>query len=971
MQRTLIGAALGLGLASLTPAASLAAPAAGVEAGTRAVAAGDTAVAALASQARFWYGAGRDDLAEETVNKLFRLAPDNLQGLEVMARVELRRRHPAAVHTLLDRMRRLQPDAVEIRRIEAAMRVDTDDREALRRIRALSRANRNADAASAMRSLYPDGMPTEDMTLEYWRMVAGTANGTARARAGLLELTRQDPGNLRYRLAHDELLTARAPVDRDALARIVAMTKMPNYAKQARAAWRRAMLILEDSPASVALLRAYLLEEKNDSAVRGRLDRMTAGAAGHRRALAADHVAPEKALPLYSSAVAVSAAVSAPATATASASATTTTTTATITATTASPAATAKPLQAGDHKTEAGLVHGAPGRPAPSDVTVAAAVQTASSPSTAPSPSSAPATPAAPTASERASKLRVEADDLRVAGNSTAAIAVLESAIPLDPDDPWLRFDLARLYSRRNAPGDMQHADALFDVLLARQPADPAALYAYALIDESRDRPQAALATLQRMPVDAREPKFIALQRRLWVTQRIQRAALLVADGRTEQASQELDDTASAIGADADLAPRIAQAQMQAKAQAKIQADARRATAATGSPDSGKYRALAETLDAGSTWLAGAIDLRTRSGSAGKSQYALTELPLEYRTPWRDGSHVFLQAAVVHGSAGTLDLAASGDAARFGSVLLCQPTCTVGGIARNVDGLGLAAGIERDGQRADIGLTPLGFPVQNLVGGVLQKGDLGAFSYSVDASRRALTGSILSYAGARDPRTGATWGGVLANGVRFGLSRDDGGSFGAWSSLGLHRLTGRNVQTNDRMQLMGGGYWRLINETDRELSAGANMLYWRFSKNAGEYTFGHGGYYSPQRFVSLALPVTFGQRTARLSYSIRGALSASRSSTAAADYFPTRPDLQAQADAHYTASTGRGVGRSLAAAFEYQMRPKLFVGGRFEIDRSTDYAPNRLFFYFRYDLDRSGARPVAFPPEPLIPASQF
>jgi tetratricopeptide (TPR) repeat protein len=956
MQRTLIAAALGLGLTSLTPASSLAAAAtapgpgpgpaartvtAGDPARTitlgdsartsaagnaaRTIPAGDAAVAALAGQARFWYGEGRDDLAEESVAKLFRIAPENLQGLEVLARVELRRRHPDAVRKLLDRMRRVQPDAAEIRRVEAAMRVDTDDRDALRRIRELSRANRNAEAVSALRSLYPDGMPTEDLTLEYWRIVAGTANGQARARAGLQALTQQDPGNLRYRLARDELLTARAPVDRNALARIVAMTAMPNYAKQARAAWRRAMLALDDSGASVALLRAYLLEEKNDSAVQDRLDRMTAGAAGRRRLLAADAAPALPSPPLFSSAA-------------------------------GAPAAS---------KTAA-----APVRASTASAASASSATAAKATSAATSAPVASAAAIVPTAEERASLLRAQADTLTAAGKSEAAIAALESAIPLAPGDPWLRYDLARLYARRNAAGDTQRADALFDVLLARQPADPATLYAYALIDESRDRPQAALATLQRMPPAAREPKVSALQRRLWVTQRLRRADALAAEGRHAHAETVLSDTATAIGPDPDLAPRVAQAQ----------ADARRAAAVKDAPDSGKYRALAETLDANSAWLAGAVDLRTRSGSAGKSQYAMTETPLEYRRPWRDGNRVFMQAAIVHGNAGTLDLAATGDAARFGSVLLCQPVCGTGGVAQTVDGLGLMAGIERDGQRADIGVTPLGFPVQNLVGGVLQKGDLGAFSYSVDASRRAVTGSVLSYAGARDPRTGAVWGGVLANGVRFGLSRDDGGSFGAWSSLGLHRLTGRNVQANDRMQLMGGAYWRVINEDDRQLSVGSNLLYWRFSQNAGEYTFGHGGYYSPQRFASLALPVTFGQRTARLSYTIRGALSASRSTTAGADYFPTRPDLQAQADAlqavggsdaHYTASTGRGVGRSLAAAIEYQLQPKLFVGGRFEIDRSTDYAPNRLLLYFRYDLDRSAARPVALPPEPLTPASQF
>ena len=1177
------------------------------------------AMAALLNQARFWVGQGREDLAEDALQKLLRIAPDNLAGLEMLARIQARRRLPDAVRQLTARMRRLQPDAPEVARVEALMRIDGSDSDALRRIRMLAREQRLEEAVAAMRSLYPQGPPTEETTLEYWSMVARAPNGRSQAREGMQALVRSEPDNLRYRLALDELLTARAPIDRPALARIIALTEVPAYAKQARAAWRRAMLALDDNSASAQLLRNYLALEKNDSAVQGRLDAMLTGGEMKRRPQADPyHRAQERlqaadvvrgseidllngegllrlrqrrhaeAETLFLRAARLDPARQARWQRMAGVARYWGLITQADAAAAARRFAMAedqlREARALDPKEPAALLalgslYLAQDRPGDAERSyhevLAADPGNASAPDALVRMYLAQAqddrlqqlvtqlNPAQRTAlmprinGARAGRLRTQADALVAAGSTAQAIMLLEEAIMLAPADPWLRYDLARLYVGRNAAGDDSRADRLFATLLQPAAPDPAALYAHALLHDTRDRRIEALQTLERIPASARERKIIELQRRLWVTQRSARAAALTASGADAAAVQLLRDTATAVGDDASLAPQVASALADLQATLRTrernsgdagiglidsligagEIDAARqeivrqlgerraaaggmtaddaaslasrlldlkeqtaagevidaALAATpddarlleqasqvaerdGRPDAaisllqrslatarnaaqdsrdtrgvgsrlhwlagddgapgdpvaavgpgavpdrgiglridaapqglpagaapppsgpqvphlrielgrppeqpanGSYRRLAELLDSRSTWLAGAVDNRSRIGSAGKSDYAYTELPFEVRAPWQGGSQVFAQAAVVRSSAGTLDLAAVDSAARFGSVLLCQPLCTTGAVIQTVQGLSLMAGIERDAWRADIGVTPLGFPITNIVGGVLKKGDIGAFSYSVDASRRALMGSVLSYAGARDPRTGAAFGGVLANGVRFGLSRDSGGAFGAWSALGLHRLTGTAVQANNRMQLMGGGYWRIINEDDRVLSLGMNAMLWRSSENAGEYTLGHGGYYSPQRFASVSLPLTFSARSARLSYTVRAALSSSRSSTAAADYFPTRPDLQTQAlalaagngiDPRYGASTGHGVGRSLSAAIEYQMNPKLFVGGRFEIDRSSDYAPNRLLFYFRYNLDRSSARLVSLPPEPLLPASQY
>jgi hypothetical protein len=68
---------------------------------------------------------------------------------------------------------------------------------------------------------------------------------------------------------------------------------------------------------------------------------------------------------------------------------------------------------------------------------------------------------------------------------------------------------------------------------------------------------------------------------------------------------------------------------------------------------------------------------------------------------------------------------------------------------------------------------------------------------------------------------------------------------------------------------------------------------------------------------------------------------------------------------------GHSYGRSFSAAGEQQVMPRVFVGGRIDIERSTNYTPSRFLLYVRFTLDGPAARPVAMPPEPRLPGFQF
>ncbi|MDH5540248.1 MAG: cellulose synthase subunit BcsC-related outer membrane protein, partial [Rhizobacter sp.] len=575
--------------------------------------------------------------------------------------------------------------------------------------------------------------------------------------------------------------------------------------------------------------------------------------------------------------------------------------------------------------------------------------------------------------------LLAHAETLRAAGRSKEAIAQYQRALALEPgnDDAHEALVASLL-----ADGEHGEARQLISGHAARggdpgAAADTQVALAGALVElgQLADARKALEAVLAADPGHARAARLLAqIERREGradlAVARLQRAA--AADARARAASgAQRPISRLVLLAPAPGSGKPAGLQLTRADPRDLQAES-----SAWQP----YRPLAGWLEQQSPSWAGALDWRWRSGSEGLSSYSLQELPVEYARPLGGDARLVLRNDLVQIDAGSVSLADQRSARDFGSLLLCQPGCATGTAPQHDSGLALNVAYQRDAMQVDLGNTPLGFAVVRPVGGWRVKGDLGAGSYSLDVSSRPVTSSLLSYAGTRDPRTGQTWGGVQATGARLGLSRDDGLAFGAWSSFGLHQLHGRNVQTNLRQRAMGGFYWRVVNEDQRVISVGVNAMAQGFKHNAGEFTFGHGGYYSPQSYRSLSLPLSYAQLSGRWSFSARAALSHSRSRTDSAPFYPTDAAMQAAAqalaagngvDPHYRGGSSSGSGYSLAATLEAQLSPRLFIGGRIEIERSDDYAPNRALIYLRFTPGETSLRPLAFPPEPVIPTSEY
>lgn len=303
------------------------------------------------------------------------------------------------------------------------------------------------------------------------------------------------------------------------------------------------------------------------------------------------------------------------------------------------------------------------------------------------------------------------------------------------------------------------------------------------------------------------------------------------------------------------------------------------------------------------------------------------------------------------------------------------------GSRETADGVTLAAGWQGDGVSADIGTSPMGFEVQNLLGGVTFDGKTHGIGWSLTGSRRPMNNSLLSYAGAKDPRTDISWGGVTATGLTLGLSRDRGLDDGIWASLGYHWLQGKNVEDNKRWRVMGGYYYRLINRVDEELRIGATAMTWHYDRNLSGYTLGQGGYYSPQRYLSFGVPVSYAWRNPDWSVYLEGSVGYSWARSDDERAFPLSsvnddivnqygPLLSSNINEVRAGDDNKGVGYLAQALVERRLDDHWVLGGGFTLQRSEDYSPNRALLYLRYSFDPwQGNLPL--PVNPLKPYAEF
>ncbi|MFZ6770873.1 tetratricopeptide repeat protein, partial [Undibacterium sp. Di26W] len=193
----------------------------------------------------------------------------------------------------------------------------------------------------------------------------------------------------------------------------------------------------------------------------------------------------------------------------------------------------------------------------------------------------------------KSEELANKAKAAETAGDLNTAQQAYEDAIMVKPDNAWLRMALARLYLKRDMPGQ---ARALVDALANVENADPEALYVSALLSEMQQYWWEAMQTLERIPPASRKKEMVDMQKRLWIRVQIDRITLLNRKGNRDAARSILASVEPVAGNDPEFTGTMANLYIQLGDNERGFAMIRQAVQNTAKPSAGLLLQFASTL---------------------------------------------------------------------------------------------------------------------------------------------------------------------------------------------------------------------------------------------------------------------------------------------------------------------------------------------------------------------------------------
>ena len=234
--------------------------------------------ALLLSKARSLEARGRMDLAVQNWNQVLLVDPDQPEALAGLARSAKQEGDLQRMRTLLDRLRKVNPNDPNIVAVERMRVLGPADLKKLDEAGRLATAQEFDAAMAIYRRVLGDTPPPGKWAETFYEVEAASTGGRQRAIADLRALVARDPANEVYRLWLARVLTY-DPETRPEAFRLFEAIHDPGTVEQARAIWRQALVWEKSNPAAQPSLNAYLQRYPDQelqaslTSLRERLDR--------------------------------------------------------------------------------------------------------------------------------------------------------------------------------------------------------------------------------------------------------------------------------------------------------------------------------------------------------------------------------------------------------------------------------------------------------------------------------------------------------------------------------------------------------------------------------------------------------------------------------------------------------------------------------------------------------------------------
>lgn len=348
-----------------------------------------------------------------------------------------------------------------------------------------------------------------------------------------------------------------------------------------------------------------------------------------------------------------------------------------------------------------------------------------------------------------------------------------------------------------------------------------------------------------------------------------------------------------------------------------------------------------------------ALDWRWRNGRTDHDRLDLPRIQIAWDSPQARWGRVRLLAEAAYPES---------DDVPVGEPFGTSVALPVSAESQSDKGIGaLAQWSPRSGIELAFGTTPTAFEVSNILAALRFHADSegGAWEYGLD--RTAVEDSLLSYAGARDPAGNRSWGGVVRNRAylegRFG-----DGEFQLFGRFAGALLEGQRVDSNTEWRANAGFLQRAASGDGWVARIGGTVAAAGFADNRSHFTLGHGGYFSPSKFLTAGPVFDLMARRGDRSFSVEGSVEWQEVRESASDFFPEDAALQASSgDPRYPSDSRDGLGVRLAASIEWRVTERAVAGVRLEGVRGEAADIVRLQVYTRR-WTKAISDPVQKPP---------
>ncbi len=334
---------------------------------------------------------------------------------------------------------------------------------------------------------------------------------------------------------------------------------------------------------------------------------------------------------------------------------------------------------------------------------------------------------------------------------------------------------------------------------------------------------------------------------------------------------------------------------------------------------------------------------RSKTGDAGTSRLDEISIPLAFIYPFYKGNILRFELTPKKLSSG------SSTAQPFaGSYFRGGPQKN--DLITSVDVIEPRVSYEREGNikhSISLGSTPIGGEVSPafVFIAAAEKKD-----HRFEVHRLPVDESILSYVGIKDPYGNSSWGRVVRTGVEAQYVLHPRHFYWASFKVGYDSYEGQNVLKNDAVAL-NAATGRTTPFENADITAGAFASYKRFSKNLNSYTFGNGGYFSPQSFLAIGPFIRYQIRPCK-SYWVdaQAAVSYLSYKTSNSKQYPLETTGGAST-LEFAGENSSGLGYSAKMDGLKALTGKWSAGWSAGINRSADYTEWKAGLNLRYSFE--------------------